>query len=311
MGFKLAMPQFSVSKSESSALAQTHARLKAWWNGEEAPTLSVVETNSTSLNDDTKAEIDWDVIHPAARAALWGTGRSYPSTAELEGQLILEAGGAKASRIALFGSGTGAMARVISEKTAAKLEIFENEPTARAITEKVLKATKQAKRFGFHGFDWQPGTLPKSKADAAVFMFQGGQEGRIEAGAFCAERILRAGASAVWLDFFARKDDEALDACRGHEARQFGTEEEATIAFSASGLTVSADDDYGAQFLDALDVSWRDLAINLGLRQAALIKEGGIHASTSALQNLICWKARSEAIRSGKLMVRRYILTSI
>lgn len=311
MGFKLAMPQFSLPKSETSALAQTHARLKAWWNGEDAPALNVVEASTSAVTDDNATEIDWNMIHPAARAALWGNGRSYPSTADLEGQLILEAGGAKASRIALFGSGTGAMARVISEKTAAKIEIFENERTARAITEKALKLTKQAKRFGFHGFDWQPGTLPKSKADAAVFMFQGGQEGRIEAGAFCAERILRAGASAVWLDFFARRDDEALDGCRGHEERQFGTEEEATIAFSASGLTVSADDDYGAQFLDAFDVSWRDLAINLGLRQAALIKEGGIHASTSALQNLICWKARSEAIRSGKLMVRRYILTSI
>lgn len=310
MGFKLAMPQFALPKSETSALAQTHARLKAWWNGEPIAPLCAVDVAPTGEDEVVKSAIDWETIHPRARAALWGNGRSYPSTAELEAQLVLEAGGAKASRIALFGSGTGAMARVLSEKTAAKIEIFENDATARAMTEKALKSSKQAKRFGFHGFDWQPGTLPKSKADAAIFMFQGGQEGRIEAGAFCAERILRAGASAVWLDFFARRDDETLDDCRGHEQRQFGTEEEATIAFSACGLTVSADDDYGVQFLDAFDVSWRDLSINLGLRQAALIKEGGINAGTSALQNLICWKARAEAIRSGKLMVRRYVISS-
>jgi hypothetical protein len=310
MGFKLAMPKIALPRSEPSALAQTHARLKAWWNGEPSPNLEVVEHQSSGLQDVQKSEIDWSSIHPRANAALWGNGRSYPSTAELEGELVIESGGAKGSRIALFGSGTAAMARVISEKTAAKIEIFENDPTARAVTEKILKTAKQAKRFGFHSFNWQPGALPKNKADAALFMFQGGHEGRIEAASFCAERILRAGASAVWFDFFARRDDETLDPCRGHEARSFGKEEEATIAFCASGLSITADDDWSAQYLDAFDVAWRDLAINLGLRQGALIKEGGIQASTSALENLICWKARSEAIRSGKLMVRRYILTS-
>ncbi len=315
MGFKLAMPQFALpqfaqQKSEPSALAQTHARLKAWWNGE-----SVAPTNPSDSNNHVEGknpadEVDWASVHPRASAALWGKGRSYPSNAELEAQIALDSGGAKASRIALFGGGAGAMARVISEKTAAKIEVFENDPTARAMTEKTLKALKQPKRFGFHGFDWQPGSLPKGKADAAIFMFQGGQEGRIEAGAFCAERILRPGASAIWLDFFSRRDDETLDDCRGHEKRQFGTEEEATIAFSACGLTISADEDWSARYLDAFDVAWRDLAINLGLRQGALIKEGGYNASASALENLICWKARNEALQSGKLMVRRYVLTS-
>jgi hypothetical protein len=309
MGFKLAMPQFAHSKPELSALAQTHARLKAWWNGEPPADLRVVETDENQHPELQRDNIDWASIHPRACSALWGNGRSYPSTAEFEGHLVLESGGSKGSRIALFGGGTGAMARVISEKTAAKIEIFEADPVARAITDKAIKASKQAKRFGVHDFDWQPGTLPKSKADAALFMFQGGHDGQLEAGAFCAERILRPGTSAVWLDFFARRDDETLDACRGQTKRRFESEEEATIAFSACGLIVAADDDYSAQFLDAFDVAWRDLAINLGLRQAALIKEGGIHASTSALQNLICWKARSEAIRSGRLMVRRYIVT--
>ena len=153
MGFKLAMPQFAQStpaqaKSEPSALAQTHARLKAWWNGE------TVETKSNNSNGDTnggeKSEVivDWATIHPRASSALWGNGRSFPSNAELESQLVLEAGGAKASRIALFGGGTGAMARVVSDKTAGKIEVFENDPTARMILEKTLKASKHAKRFG-------------------------------------------------------------------------------------------------------------------------------------------------------------------
>ena len=315
MGFKLAMPQFALpqlaqQKSEPSALAMTHARLKAWWNGDavQVPKLAVDSDQSDRAN--LANEVDWASIHPRARSALWGNGRSYPSNAELEGQLVIEAGGAKASRIALFGGGTGAMARVISEKTAAKIEVFENDPTACAMIEKTLKALKQPKRFGFHSFDWQPGSLPKGKADAAIFMFQGGHEGRIEAGAFCAERILRAGTSAIWFDFFSRRDDEGLNQCRGHEQRQFGTEEEATIAFSACGLTITADEDWSAQYLDAFDAAWRDLAVNLGLRQGALIKEGGYHASASALENLICWKARSEALQSGKLMARRYVLTS-
>lgn len=310
MGFKLAMPQFAFPKPEPSALALTHARLKAWWNGDAMPSLDVGEGKNAEPTAPEAGAVNWSEVHPHACSALWGNGRSYPSSAEFESQLIVDAGGAKGSRIALFGSGTAAMAKVISEITAAKIETFDADPAGRKITEKVLKATKQAKRFGLHNFDWQPGSLPKSKADAAIFMFQGGQEGRIESGAFCAERILRPGASAVWFDFFARRDDETLDPCRGHEARRFGTEEEATISFSAAGLTITADDDWSAQYLDTFDVAWRDLAANLGLRQGALIKEGGIHASTSALENLICWKARSEAIRSGKLMARRYIMTA-
>jgi hypothetical protein len=310
MGFKLAMPQFSNATSEPSALAQTHARLKAWWNGETLPKPVEIQAQAETSAGAQAPTIDWSTVHPKASAALWGNGRSYPCTSELEAQLILDSGATKGSRIALFGSGTAGMAQLISEKTAAKIEIFEDDSNARVITERVLKATKQAKRFGYHSFDWQPGTLPKNKADAAIFMFQGGQEGRLEAGSFCAERILRPGASAAWFDFFARRDDDLLDTCRGHEGRRFGTEEEATIAFSASGLAITADDDWSAVYLDAFDVAWRDLAINLGLRQGALIKEGGYNASTSALENLIFWKARSEAIRSGKLMVRRYLLTS-
>jgi hypothetical protein len=310
MGFKLAMPQFARPKSETSALAQTHARLKAWWNGEAAPSLQVVDSQSETSCPATSADIDWPTVHTRASVALWGNGRAYPSNAQFEADLVLEAGGAKASRIVVFDGGAGAMARTASEKTAAKIEVFEPNPVLRAITEKSLSGSKQARRFGVHSFDWQPGTLPKSKADAAIFVFQGGVEGQIESGAFCAERILRPNASAVWLDFFARADDASLDHCRSHDARRFGTEEEAIIAFSASGLTISADDDWSGVYLEAFDGAWRDLAINLGMRQAAMIKDGGYHTSSAALENLICWKARSEAIRSGQLMVKRYVLTS-
>lgn len=314
MGFKLAMPQFAAVKSEPSALSQTHARLKAWWNGESSkPSEKPSELAGQSQSPDTAGPAiaaDWASIHPRASAALWGNGRTYPSNSELESDLIFDAGGAKASRIALFDGGAGALARVCSEKTAAKCEIFAPDVTLASITEKAIRASKQAKRFSLHGFDWQPGSLPKSKADAAIFIFQGGYEGRLEAGAFCAERVLRAGASAVWLDFFARSDDETLDDCRGYDGRRFGTEEEATIAFSASGLSVSANDDWTALYLNAFDVAWRDLSVNLGLRQARMIKEGGYNTTTAALENLICWKNRCEALKSGRLMIKRYILTS-
>ena len=237
-----------------------------------------------------------------------GGGRIFPSTLQLENLLITEANGPKASRIALFGAGGGALARVISQSTAAKTEIFESDRTLLLLTEGLLKDIKQSKRFSYHRFDWTPSSLPKGKADSAIFVFQGGGEGSLEAGAFCAERVLRSGGFCVWFDMFARKDDETLDPCRGSEGRRFASEEEAIIAFSASGLTVIGDDDWSARYLDAYDVAWRDLTINLGIRQAALIKSGGVNAGTSALANLISWKARHEAIRSGKITVRRYLL---
>ena len=310
MGFKLAVPKFAIPKADSSALASTHARLKAWWDGDLAPKLEIVQSPSDSPETSNATEIDEADIHVRASAALWGDGRSFPSNAELESDLILRAGGKKASRIALFGAGTGALARVGNQITAAKIDIYEADKAVTANIEKSVKALKSSKRIGIHAFDWQPSSLPKGKTDGALFMFLGGQQGKIEAGAFCAERILRPGAQAVWIDFFARRDDETLDDCRGHDMRRFGTEEEATIAFSACGLSMRADEDWSAQYLDAFEGAWRDLAVNVGVRQAAMIKDGGYLASTAALQNLICWKARSAAIRTGKLMVRRYVLAA-
>jgi hypothetical protein len=310
MGLKLAMPSFAFPKSQPSALAQTHARLRAWWNGDDAPKLASVTEQNKDIDAIATVEVDWDMVHSQASAAIWGSGRTYPSTVQLENLLINEANGSKASRIALFGGGAGAMARSISQSTAAKTEIFDCDPAILQLSEGLLKATKQNKRFGYHRFDWTPGSLPKGKADSAIFLFQGGVEGRIEAGAFCAERVLRSGGYCVWFDMFARKDDESLDPCRGTEARSFVSEDEAIIAFSACGLSVVGDDDWSARFLDAYDVAWRDLSINLGIRQAALIKSGGVHAGTSALANLVCWKARQEAIRTGKITIRRYLLKS-
>jgi hypothetical protein len=311
MGFKLAMPSMSFSKSEPSALALTHARLKAWWNGEERVDPKVVlgrSDTSGAVGEAEPAQIEWPLVHAQASAAIWGSGRTYPCTLQLENQLLNEGNATKASRIAIFAGGAGAMARAASQSTAAKIEVFEHNPALLKLSEDLLKTTKQAKRFGYHSFDWMPGKLPKGKADAAIFMFQGGVDGRLEAASFCAERILRAGGYCVWFDMFARKDDATLDACRGADMRTFSNEDEAIIAFSASGLTVVGDDDWSARYLDAYDVAWRDLSINLGLRQASLIKSGGINAGNSALENLISWKARQEAIRTGKITVRRYLL---
>lgn len=312
MGLKLAMPQFATSKSEPSALAQTHARLKAWWNGEPAPKFEAapVAASPAGSADAVKIEggaLDENSVHTTACAALWGQNRTFPTSAVFESQLIDEVAGEKPSRIALFGGGVGATAYLIAQKTPAKVEMFEADPTRRKIAEKTLKADKQSKRFGVHAFDWQPGSLPKGKADGALFLFQGGVDGRIEAGAFCAERILRPGATVLWIDFFARSDTEELDKCRGFEKRAFASEDEAIMSFPAAGLDMRADDDWSARYLDAFDLAWRELAATLSVRQAALIKQGGLSAGSAALADLVTWKARAEAVRSGKLSVRRYL----
>jgi hypothetical protein len=308
MGLKLALPQFAAGKSGSSALAQTHARLKAWWNGEAVPALELVEAGVTGEGSAANtSDADKGAVHTYASAALWGEDRTYPSSAHFESLLIAEAGGEKASRMALFGGGVGATAILIGLNTSSKVEMFDSDPIVRKMAEKAFKAHKQGKRFGIHAFDWQPGSLPKGKADAAMFLFQGGIEGRIEAGAFCAERILRPGAVALWIDFFARNDDESLDACRGFEQRKFASEDEAIIAFPAAGLDLRADDDWSARYLDAFDLAWRELASKLSVRQAALIKQGGLEAGSAALDNLVMWKARAEAVRAGKITVRRYL----
>jgi hypothetical protein len=308
MGLKLAMPQFSANKSEPSALAQTHARLKAWWNGDPAPKFETIAQDPSGENAaPSVVDTDAEATHTYACAALWGEDRTYPTSAHFESLLITDVGGEKASRLALFGGGAGGTAIQIGLNTSSKVEMFDQSPTVRKIVEKTFKAHKQGKRFGIHAFDWQPGSLPKGKADGAMFLFQGGAEGRIEAGAFCAERILRPGALVLWIDFFARNDSEDLDPCRGFEKRRFANEDEAIMALPAAGLDMRADDDWSARYLDAFDHAWRELASKLSVRQAALIKQGGLSAGSAALNDLMTWKARAEAVRSGKLTVRRYL----
>jgi hypothetical protein len=312
MGLKLAMPQSASPKSEMSALAQTHARLKAWWNGDPAPDFKVVPTQSEANAQSAKAypgDSDPNVAHTIGCAAIWGAGRTYPSHTDLETMLFDQMLGEKASRIALFDGGVGASAQLFAELSAAKIDAFDDNAQRRKLFEDALKSHKQAKRFAVHAFDWQPGSLPKNKVDAALFMFAGADTGRLEVAAFGAERILRPGGRVIWFDFFAREDDASLDPYRGFEQRAFQREDEAIIAFSAAGLDVTADDDWTARYLTACETAWNDLQEHLSLRQAKLIKTGGMSAGTAAIADLMTWKARMQALRSGQLYIRRILAT--
>lgn len=309
MGFKLAMPNLSAPKSESSALAQTHARLKAWWNGHPAPKFEVVEPviEAAAALKPHPGDADPYVAHTHACLAIWGEGRTYPLHTSLEEMLLEQVGANNASRLAVFDGGAGGLAFHACEVGQAKIDVFDENPHRLAAFAAALKSHKQAKRLAAHAFDWQPGSLPKAKVDAALFLFRGGLEGRLEASAFGAERMLRAGGNVLWLDFFAHEDSEQLNACRGFEKRTFQTQDEAIIAFAASGLDVKADDDWSARYTDGFDKAWNELQAHLSVRQAKLIKQGGMSAGTAAIGDLMTWKARAQAVASGQLHVRRIL----
>jgi hypothetical protein len=306
MALKLALPL-----PDKAKLALAGARLRAWWNGEDPPALEVVapalDENGQPLQP--QGEQGEDARLPLLAAeVLWGSGRSYPSHAEFDGLMASTAGATKDKRAYLFDTGTGAGIDEIIKKTSCRVEAWIESPEQMAMLGSYLKGNKQAKRTTTHKFDGTPGSLPKGKADAGLFVFQGGDLAKAESLSFCMERILRAESSALWLDFFARTDDEALDAARGPERRQFLTEDQLTGAWAAAGLMVRADDDWSAQYLDVFTEQWRALSQDWDNRQGTLIKIGGIKAAASAYEQALAWKARADAVRSGRLTVRRYIL---
>jgi hypothetical protein len=304
------MPQFAQAKSDVSALAQTHARLKAWWTGEAAAPVSVASVQAEDGESPAvvAADSDASAMQVRVQAALWAHGRTFPGTQALDAQIVDELGATEPGRIALFGGGAGALANLIGLELAGKVDCFEADPTLRNILDTHLQKTKFAKRFAVHAFNGTPGALPKSKVDAALFLFQGGAAGALEACAFGAERILKPHGNALWFDFFAEQDDETLDACRGQEGRRFESGDAAQSAFAACGLTCVADDDWSARFLDAFQLSWRDLSANLAVRQNVLLQQGGQRAGHAALDHIMTWKARLDALRSGHLRIRRYRL---
>ena len=302
MGFKLALPA-----PAPGALQRTGAKLRAWWNGE-AYDPAAVET-APAGEGHPAADFAEDPAHaaPVAGEALWGAGRLVPGDETLDLSFGSALGLTKGKRLASFGPDLGARAVLAAQQLQVKADHFTDDPLVQAAIQSTFAGTKKlAKDLSVHLFDGAPGSVPKGKADGALFYLAAPRPDVAEALAFTAERVLRPGGSGLLFDLFARRDDDPLiDPCRGPEQRQFLDEDAVCAALEAAGLEVRGQEDRGADLLNAWQEATDRVRHDFEDFQALLLQTGGQHAAAAALQDIMVWRARADALRAGRLTARR------
>jgi hypothetical protein len=300
MGLSLPLPN-------AAALAAASTRFKAWWNGEPVP-----ETN-LALVDGDGSEPSAGVSDPArtrivAAEAMWGPGRLWPGSDGLDVRMCTSLGLKKAGRLVLLGLDAGAAAAAIVKDCDARVEGFDTDPLLVGLGGEAATAAKLAKKITLKTWDGAPGSLPKNRAEGLIAQWQGTDAARVEAMVFAMARTLKPGASALWLDMFAARADGVEAAWSGSPARGFIEESVFLQALEPAGLTVRSEQDWTADLLNALEVTWARLREDWETCQASLIARGGSEAAAAALQEVVTWRARHGALANGRLTARRYVV---
>lgn len=302
MGFKLALPT-----PAPGALQRTGAKLRAWWNGEPYDP-AAIET-PPDRGEPTAADFAEDPARAAlvAGEALWGAGRLLPGDETLDLSFGSALGLTKGKRLASFGPDLGARAVLAAQQLQVKTDQFAEEPLLQSAIQETFAGTKKlAKDLSVHLFDGSPGSVPKGKADGVLFYLAAPRPDVAEALAFTAERVLRPGGSGLLFDLFARRNDDPLiEPCRGPEQRQFLDEDAVRAALEAAGLEVRGQEDRGADLLNAWQEATERVRHDFEDFQALLLQTGGQHAAAAALQDIMVWRARADALRAGRLTARR------
>jgi hypothetical protein len=307
MALKLAFPM-----PDKAGLQTAGAKLRAWWNGEpyEPPALEVIEGGAGGEGEGASAPKG--PASPGGPPKLWQPGRTDPMDAVFDRSIATAAGAQKSTPVTLIGGGGPARALSIAQEFGCKVEVWHADLAAKAACEAAFKTgmglvtEKIARRCTVATFDWTAGSLPKGKAQALVIPFELTGADRLAAIAAIGARMLKPGGCGVLVDLVARVDDDMLDPSRGEEKRRFVTEEAVERALEDAGLMVRGVEDMGAPFLDAMHRAWGVARADMDTRLAAAMTEGGVENARAALGELLTWKARATAVKSGRLTLRRF-----
>jgi hypothetical protein len=304
MALKLPVP---LALPQPAALKRTGAKLRAWWNGTDYVEEPQDEAGPSDAAPPVAAVSDPELAARIASEALWGAGRLVPGESALDVAFAGALGMTKGKRLVLFGPDLGARALDSVRELSVKADLYLRDPRdVELATATVTADRKLAKDITVHAFDGAPGSAPKNKADGAVFYLAARSAGEADVAMFTAERVLKPGGSGVFFDLFARRDDDpALDPCRGPEARQFLDEDLVLAGLEASGLELRGQEDRGADLLNAWHSAMERMKADFESFQAGLIQTGGQHAAVSALEQILLWRARADALRAGRLTARR------
>lgn len=309
MALKIALPLPGFPKFDPVTLAQTRARLLAWWDGGDPPDLEVIKAEVEAQDAPGKLSARLKRLYVSSSYIVWGPDRNFPTSLDLTAQLGSAVGAKKDATLACIGAGSGLISRTLLEQFGVKLTAYESDPTIRTLAAKAVKKSKARKSYVAKPYNGQLAGLAERQVELAMLLFQGGGADRAERGAFSILRLLKPGGQAIWFDLFSTEDEASLDLAKGIENRAFTSVDVFKAAAQAAGLTVVSEADCNLNFLAAISSCWSSTGKDFDKRQAALIKAGGQEAATLALHSIMTWKARAACVRAGQLSAR-YIVVS-
>ena len=309
MALKIALPIPALPKFDPVTVAQTRARLVAWWDGTAPPDLDAIKAEIEAENAPGKLSAKHKKLYVTASHIIWGPDRNFPTSLDLTTQLGTAVGAKKDATMACIGAGSGFIARTLLEQFGVKLTAYESDPTIRNLAAKAVKKSKARKNYVAKPYNGQLAGLAERQVELAMLLFQGGDAERAERGAFSMLRLLKPGGQAIWFDLFSTEGEASPDLAKGIENRAFTPVDAFKSAAQAAGLTIVSEAECNLNFLAAISASWSLIGKDFNKRQAALIKAGGQEAASLALHSIITWKARAAAVRAGQLSAR-YIVVS-
>lgn len=302
-------------------------KFHAWWNGtdlqeensqeeQQEIDLPASKDESESNQNDAPQEVKATIVTPPLNNneiilksdyILWGEGRLIPFCDAFDNELIKSMQLEKGKKLSVFGGGTGSFAINALNVCDIKIDYFEQNAFLKGVCEKNLEKHKSAKNFSCKAFDGTPGNVQKNKADKLLLMMRGFNMANIESHLFMAARHLKPNGIGFWVDFFAPDNQMDLSKFSQPEGRSFATIEEIMPAMAAAGLEIIEEEDLGAAFLNSFIANQNNLKDNWENKQAEFIKIGGANAANHALQNLIGWRNRADALKVGKLALKKIV----
>ncbi len=325
MALKIAVP-----KLDNSKLQSVGAKLRAWWNGEEnipvEPSDDANDANSEQEKVAPEATATEDAV-PAAKVEskkdnfakqadlvkysvlekLFGEGRAAPADGEVDKSIIEGMPftyAEKKQKLYLFGTEPCAAIFGWLNRYELEIEAYEANPVVLQRAKDFLSKKGMGSKIKFHSYDKSPKSLPKNKAAQLLIYAQATSFEAMEAIAFSLARILKPGGEAILFDYFA-KDGESEIANDAQFGRSFMYESDIAPLMDAAGVVIVEQEDIGAHLLNSYRQRRIKTIESWEAIQADLIKLGGIEVANQALEATAAWSKRIEAIKKGKMVVKK------
>jgi hypothetical protein len=293
------------------------AQFNAWWNGVD---LAAVDNEQPEGDVSNPTIVEKSIDEPAQAKAssknpndtllfvstiLWGAGRTTPFCKGFDDNLFEDIEITKNKRLTIFGAEAGERLQKILDGFDCKITNYENNNFLLEKCREYVKTHKKFKNCEFQAFDGKPSSVGKNKSDVLIFLNRGTSLNCLEANIFAAARNLKPSGIGYWVDFFAPPEYEIGDKYSAPEGREFINYGSLKQTMEAAGLEVFDDEDVGAHFLNSFMANQKNLKENWENVQAHTLQNGGIDAANVTLKQLIGWRNRVEALKTGRLSLRK------